>query len=303
LTDTSSAEPRSFPSAHEVATDTLRDLLDTPPQVLTDLRFAELEARRVAEDQVLVELLANARDAVLGHRGPSTPRVRLEREGDALLVANDGVSWAREGYEAVRRIGGSPKRHLPRPAGAGQPAIPLSLGRHGVGFRSVLAVSDRPEIHGLTPAGGRFALGFGAPRLARLAESACAGDAQGCETLLSQAERDALAELLRRRPLSERSLHRHARRWRIPPGALAAAMPVLAFPLWIPDDHVAPRVMELLSDSPAEGAGDLGSEAYVTVIRLPLREPVEQTLAGLKAQVTAGLRCFMGTRVRCRSAL
>ncbi len=293
-------DPRPFPARREVAEDTLADLLDTPPQMLMDLRFAELEARRVAEDQVLVELLANARDAAVSHQGSTPPRVRLARDGDALLVANDGAPWSRAGYEAVRRIGGSPKQRLPSPGGPGQPVVALSLGRHGIGFRSVLAVSDRPEIHGRAPDGSRFALGFGAPRLTTLAEAVCAGEEARCVGALAGVEGEVLAELLRRRPLAQRSLHRHARRWGLAAGALAGAMPVLAFPLGIPDEGVSARVRALLAAAPASG-DDGGEAGYATVIRLPLLAPVERTLEGLAAQLPAAQRCFMGTTIRCRA--
>ncbi len=285
-------EPRPFPTPREVFVDTITDLLDTPPQMLTDLQFAETEARRVAEDQVLVELFANARDAAFAHRGDGPPRVRVEADGDALLVANDGAHWSRQGYRAVRRIGGSPKRELPKAGAPGQRAIPLSLGRHGIGFRSVLAVTSTPEIHGVDETGRRFALGFGAPRIVALARAASAGDVPGCLAALRHDEQRWWEELLDERALPERSLVRHARRWQVGPEDLERGLPRLAFPLALADDEVAPRVVELL-----QGVGE--ERPYTTLIRLPLPPDKPHLVEGLLGQIDQARRCFLGTRIRC----
>lgn len=101
--------------------------------------------RKVAheyEDRFLIELIQNAYDA---HEPGSTGgRVRVlldDREGDhgTLYVANTGRPFSRENFTALSNIAKSSK-----PPGQG-------IGNKGLGFRSVLQVSDWPEVYSCDP--------------------------------------------------------------------------------------------------------------------------------------------------------
>jgi hypothetical protein len=78
-------------------------------------------------DRLVVELAQNAVDA-----GGS--RLWLRLEGDVLLAANDGARLSADGVLGLSTLRASAKR-------SGQ-----TVGRYGVGFAAVLAVSDAPEI-------------------------------------------------------------------------------------------------------------------------------------------------------------
>jgi hypothetical protein len=76
-------------------------------------------------DRLVVELAQNAVDA-----GGS--RLWLRLEGDVLLAANDGARLSADGVLGLSTLRASAKR-------SGQ-----TVGRYGVGFAAVLAVSDAP---------------------------------------------------------------------------------------------------------------------------------------------------------------
>ena len=83
-------------------------------------------------DRVIVELAQNAADAAVrtGQRG----RLRLQVSGGVLCAANSGAPLDADGVQALATLRASAKRDE------------QSIGRFGVGFASVLAVSDNPHI-------------------------------------------------------------------------------------------------------------------------------------------------------------
>lgn len=106
-------------------------------------------------DRLLTELLANAADAATRAATPGTVTVRLT--GDTLTVANTGTPLTAAGVDSLTSLRASAKRDdagrsdeaAPVPAGVG------TVGRFGVGFAAVLAVSDEPEVRSTT-GGVRF---------------------------------------------------------------------------------------------------------------------------------------------------
>lgn len=285
--------PLSWHTPRAVFEDTVGVLLDTPPGVLLDLRFAELEAARVAADQVLVELVANARDAALSWRSAEPPRILLGLTGGSIFLANDGAPFARPSYQALGRIARSSKRGPQAGSPLGWPLSPMTLGRHGIGFRSVLSVCDRPRIYGHAEDGAPFALGFGEPRLASLARAALGEDVAACEAALPPGEAAWLRALLEEVPLGLRSLVRHGPRSGVGAEELARGLPVLSFPLAL-DPAEAPGVV-------AEALGWRGSGArpYVTVVELPLRAAdLPRCLDQIEAQIPDARRCLQGTRIQ-----
>ena len=84
-------------------------------------------------DRVLVELAANAADAATAAGVPG--RLRFELTGDTLVAANVGAPLDASGVEALSTLRASGKRDPDD-----------SVGRYGVGFAAVLAVTDEPQV-------------------------------------------------------------------------------------------------------------------------------------------------------------
>lgn len=103
----------------------------------------------------VTELVQNAADAIF--KSGTTGRIEIRLTDDHLYCANDGQEFSKEGIEAITHAYLSDKR-------GGE------IGRYGLGFKSVLAVSDNPQIFSRSASfefgseGAREALeGFGAP--------------------------------------------------------------------------------------------------------------------------------------------
>src|SRR5256885_3403734 len=84
-------------------------------------------------DRVLVELAANAADAASAAQTPG--RLRFELIDDALVASNVGAPLDAAGAEALSTLRASAKRDPDD-----------TVGRYGVGFAAVLAVTVEPTI-------------------------------------------------------------------------------------------------------------------------------------------------------------
>ncbi len=101
---------------------------------------AEASVTREYRGRYLFELLQNANDAItaakqdpMGYR--SDPyRVRIELTDSALIVANDEMPFAEDDVSSIYRWGESSKDPN------------KSIGHKGIGFKSVLEITDSPEI-------------------------------------------------------------------------------------------------------------------------------------------------------------
>lgn len=104
----------------------------SPARFREDANAEDELVRGGYRDRVVVELIQNAADAAgsLGQRG----RVLLDLRADRLLVANTGAEIDQGAVAALSSLRASTKR------GAG------TVGRFGVGFAAVLAVTDEPTI-------------------------------------------------------------------------------------------------------------------------------------------------------------
>lgn len=117
-----------------------RARLDTEDRVSNARKDARNEAmlRREYHGRFLIELLQNARDAWIlsgGALAEGLLRVRVSRD-NCLLVGNTGEAITdRVLLFSLCKTGESTK-----PPGVG-------IGQKGIGFKSVLEVSDRPEVH------------------------------------------------------------------------------------------------------------------------------------------------------------
>ncbi len=103
---------------------------------------AEASAVRDYYGRYLFELLQNADDAITatgeerkrGWARAGPYRVRIELTDSALIVANDGVPFLEEDVNSIYRWGESSKDRS------------KSIGYKGIGFKSVLEITDSPEI-------------------------------------------------------------------------------------------------------------------------------------------------------------
>ncbi|MGW2558344.1 sacsin N-terminal ATP-binding-like domain-containing protein [Streptomyces sp. NPDC001514] len=87
-------------------------------------------------DRLVVELAQNAADAAA--RGGVPGRLRLTLDQGTLVAANTGAPLDAAGVESLSTLRASAKRENDRAA----------VGRFGVGFAAVLAVSDEPAVVG-----------------------------------------------------------------------------------------------------------------------------------------------------------
>lgn len=99
----------------------------------------------------IVELIQNAHDAMLlpGSKPDQPARIEVvfknEGEFGALYVANDGRPFSASNFNSLSQLGQSDKKPQD------------SIGNKGIGFRSVLEVTDAPEIYSRsTPSSPRF---------------------------------------------------------------------------------------------------------------------------------------------------
>ncbi|MBU7597004.1 molecular chaperone Hsp90 [Streptomyces sp. P38-E01] len=90
-------------------------------------------------DRLIVELAQNAADAAARAGVPG--RLRLELRDGALVASNTGAALDAAGVESLSTLRASAKRDEPAVEGS-------TVGRFGVGFAAVLAVSDTPAVVG-----------------------------------------------------------------------------------------------------------------------------------------------------------
>jgi hypothetical protein len=121
------------PDAAELRRRVLAAWTDSPARFREDANAEEDLVRGGYRDRLLIELAQNAADAAAraGVRG----HLRLELSGDTLRAANTGAPLDEDGVQALASLRASAKR-----------GTEGSVGRFGVGFSAVLAVSDEPAV-------------------------------------------------------------------------------------------------------------------------------------------------------------
>ncbi|TDE10904.1 sacsin N-terminal ATP-binding-like domain-containing protein [Jiangella asiatica] len=105
----------------------------SPARFREDANAEEELARGAYRDRVVVELAQNAADA--GRRAGDPARLLLRLDGRTLVAANTGAPLDAAGVEGLSTLRASTKRDEE------------SVGRFGVGFAAVLAVTDEPRVH------------------------------------------------------------------------------------------------------------------------------------------------------------
>jgi hypothetical protein len=106
---------------------------DSPARFREDANAEEDLVRGGYRDRLIVELAQNAADAAARAGVPG--HLRLELTGSTLRAANIGAPLDDEGIQALASLRASAKR-----------GADGSVGRFGVGFSAVLAVSDEPAV-------------------------------------------------------------------------------------------------------------------------------------------------------------
>ncbi|HMG62716.1 MAG TPA: hypothetical protein VK599_07190, partial [Streptosporangiaceae bacterium] len=117
----------------------------SPARFREDANAEEELARGGYRDRLVVELAQNAADAAARAGVPG--RLRLTLRDGVLAAANTGTPLDAQGVESLSTLRASSKRE---PGAA-------TVGRFGVGFAAVLAVSDEPAVLSL-PGGVRWSL-------------------------------------------------------------------------------------------------------------------------------------------------
>ncbi|MGC1567723.1 MAG: hypothetical protein WA794_17085, partial [Trebonia sp.] len=112
----------------------------SPARFREDANAEEDYALGGYRDRVVVELAQNAADAAARAGVPG--RLRLTLRDGTLTAANTGAPLDAAGVEALSTLRASSKRG---PDAAGE-----TVGRFGVGFAAVVAVSDALRIRSLT---------------------------------------------------------------------------------------------------------------------------------------------------------
>jgi hypothetical protein len=137
----------------------------SPSRFREDANAEEDYALGGYRDRVVVELAQNAADAAV--RGGAPGRLRLTLRDGVLTALNTGAPLDAAGVEALSTLRASSKR--------GDAAGGGTVGRFGVGFAAVVAVSDCPRIRSTTGA-----VGWSRTRTRELAEAipALAGEIQ-----------------------------------------------------------------------------------------------------------------------------
>ena len=115
---------------------------DSPARFREDANAEEDLVRGGYRDRLLVELAQNAADAALRAGVPGRLRLELTGGGGPLLrAANTGAPLDAAGVQGLATLRASAKRDEPD-----------GVGRFGVGFAAVLAVTDEPAV--LSTTGG-----------------------------------------------------------------------------------------------------------------------------------------------------
>jgi hypothetical protein len=119
---------------------------DSAARFREDANAEEDLVRGGYRDRLLVELAQNAADAAVRAGVPGRLRLELtgDGEGEALRAANTGAPLDAAGVQALATLRASAKRDEA-----------ATVGRFGVGFAAVLAVSDEPAVVSTT-GGVRF---------------------------------------------------------------------------------------------------------------------------------------------------
>ena len=144
------------PIIEEQARSQVRSFLDELKNGTTNYRTVASLGDQVAQEyrgRAVLELLQNAHDVLAFAPSDDPQRISFvlntSSEQPELLIANSGRPFRHEDFRGICRLAQSPKDPN------------KSVGNKGLGFRSVLELTTRPEVWSTAPAGGDTAFTFG----------------------------------------------------------------------------------------------------------------------------------------------
>lgn len=252
----------------------LRTFLDELKNGTTNYRTVASLGDEVAREyrgRAVLELLQNAHD-VLGRVGGDDRRqvsfvLNTSPEQPELLIANSGRPFLDADFSGICRLAQSPKDPN------------KSVGNKGLGFRSVLELTTRPEVWSTAPAGGEIAFTFGfdpdvLEPIARVAtrlfdRDAATDPAFGPKQVVDWPERQI--EEYRRRQIEE--ARRRVSRNGIKPEEVERHLTEEEVKNYLTEEvtkYLSPYVLPRFLGDPPDQVARLLADGHVTVIRLPL---------------------------------
>lgn len=247
---------------------TFLDELRNGTQVYRTVASLSDQVAQEYRGRAILELLQNAHDALAADDDDDPRQIFFALKSSPepeLLVANSGRPFLREDFKGICELAQSPKDPN------------KSIGNKGLGFRSVLELSTRPEVWSTAPPGGEAAFTFGfdpgvREPVARVAKAFANGDspidrAFGAEPVVDWSQEQV--EKYRKR-LSSGNID----------------------PVEEVNEYLSPYVVPCFLDDPPPEVVKLLEEGHVTVIRLPLDGGKTGTPEGAFESVRRQLRAL-----------
>ena len=233
----------------------VRTFLDELRNGTTNYRTVASLGDQVAQEyrgRAVLELLQNAHDVLGGNDDPGQVSfvLNLSAEQPELLIANSGRPFRHEDFSGICELAQSPKDPNE------------SVGNKGLGFRSVLELTTRPEVWSTAPAEDEPAFTFGfhpnvLDPIAHVARRLFNGDAPTDSVFGEQPVVD----------WSEKQIEEYR-------GTMSGngTKPVEEVEKWLSEEvkHLSPYVLPCFLGDPPSQVARLLEDGHVTVIRLPL---------------------------------
>lgn len=125
-----------------IRTENLNVYRASPARLQEDVG-SEAEIAHDYQGRLIFELLQNADDAMAEGSGGIGDRIRFRLTDDALLVMNSGRALTETDVRGLTATGASSKTGSSGPRRA-------SIGHKGMGFKSILEITERPEVFSTT---------------------------------------------------------------------------------------------------------------------------------------------------------
>jgi len=225
---------------------TFLDELRNGTQVYRTVASLSDQVAQEYRGRAILELLQNAHDALAAADDDDPRQIFFALKSSPqpeLLVANSGRPFLREDFKGICELAQSPKDPNE------------SIGNKGLGFRSVLELSTRPEVWSTAPPGGDAAFTFGfdpgvRKPVARIAKALANGDSPTDEAFGTEPVVDWSPEQVEKY------------RTRLSSGNVDPVEEV--------NEYLSPYVVPCFLGDPPSDVAELLEEGHVTVIRLPL---------------------------------
>lgn len=280
------ADPGPFDSMiREETGRKIRSFLYNLSEGVTDYRTIHSlteQVRHQYHGRFAIELIQNAYDAVSrAEDKESSPgriemRLELDRDNGTLYVANDGAPFSHSNFESVSRLGQSDKDPT------------TSVGNKGIGFRSVLEISQRPQVWSRQLESSHrfdgYCFGFD-PAFVKSTHDPILAVIE--ERVLSE-EHGWFAEIVEEDPSLCDRLRAGVRR-----GATRGTRSITD---WLREEigYLSPYLLPWPLTGRSNTVDDLEDRGFASVVELPLSSPAAVALAERKlAEITADSALFL----------